>query len=140
MLNSHSTNALSTPPLPTSFTYPAKTFVVDSNLTVVFWDGAMASLTSISPESALGQPLSAVLAEEESEDSLLGVVRETCRGKTSTLRQVSLSFNDGSEALFLVNVTSVFDCESDFAGVSVEMLNITSFSQQRVEEAMKRFQ
>ena len=78
-------------------------FAVDSNLAVVLWDGAMASLTSISPESALGQPLSAVLAEEESEDSLLGVVRETCRGKTSTLRQVSLGFNDGSEALFLIS-------------------------------------
>ena len=140
MLNSHSSNALSNPPLPTSFTYPAKTFTVDCNLTVVLWDGAMASLTSISPESALGLPLSAVLPEEDSEDSLLGVVRETCRGKTSTLRQVSLGFNDGSEALFLVNATSVFDGEFAFAGVSVEMLNITSLSQQRVEEAMKRFQ
>ena len=77
---------------------------MNTRLEVVLWDTAMTSFTLVTADTALGQPITSVFNEVDYEDSLLRLLREACRGRQSTLRQMSYAYNDGSEALFLVSV------------------------------------
>lgn len=81
-----------------------KVFAVNTRLEIVLWDAAMATLTSVSSKAAIGQPISSLFNEEDYDESLLRLLREACRGRHSTLRQMSYVFNDGSEALLLLSV------------------------------------
>ena len=81
-----------------------KVFAVNTRLEIVLWDAAMATLTSVPAEAAIGQPISSFFNKEDYDESLLRLLREACRGRHSTLRQMTYVFNNGSEALLLLSV------------------------------------
>ena len=103
----------------------------------MFWDDAMTSLTSVSAESAIGQPISSVFNEEDYDESLLSFIREACWGRPSSLQQMSYLHNDGCESLFLVSVTPHLDDRNSINGAIVELMNITSLSQLRLEDLLQ---
>ena len=114
--------------------YLVKVFAVGGDMKVIFWDDAMTTLTSVPAATAIGQPISSLFNEQEYDECLLNFILKATQGIPTAHQQMSYLLSDGSESLLLVNVSPNLDDRDCVDGAIVEMVNITSLSQERLEK------